>query len=92
MARDGAAGPPAHPCDRIGPVLGPQQNLVRHNWALPHRGVAPVETVRASGTVPAVKLAFEYLVLTAARSGEVGSRRGPRSTRPAWCGRFRPHG
>ena len=32
---------------------------------------AAVETVRASGAAPAVKLAFESLVLTAARSGEV---------------------
>ena len=61
-----------NPCDRIGPVLGPQQDLVRHMRALPHRGVAAaVETVRASGAAPVVKLAFEFLVLTAARSGEV---------------------
>ena len=26
-----------NPCDRIGPVLGPQQNLVQHMRALPHR-------------------------------------------------------
>ena len=30
-----------------------------------------VETVRSSGATPAAKLAFEFLVLTAARSGEV---------------------
>ena len=61
-----------NPCDRIGPVLGPQQDLVQHMRALPHRDVAAaVETVRASGAAPAVKLAFEFLVLTAARSGEV---------------------
>ena len=30
-----------------------------------------VETVRASGAASVVKLAFEFLVLTAARSGEV---------------------
>ena len=41
--------------------------------ALPHKDVAAaVETVRASASAaPAVKLAFEFLVLTAARSGEV---------------------
>ena len=29
-----------NPCDRIGPVLGPQQHLVQHMRALPHRDVA----------------------------------------------------
>ena len=63
---------PDNPCDRIGPVLGAQGNGVRHRRALPHREVAPaIETVRASGARPVVKLAFELLVLTAARSGEV---------------------
>ena len=61
-----------NPCSRIGPVLGPQQDLVQHMPALPHRDVASVVgTVRASGAAPVVKLAFEFLVLTAARSGEV---------------------
>ena len=63
---------PDNPCDRIGPVLGPQRDLVQHMQALPHREVASaIETVRASGARPVVKLAFEFLVLTAARSGEV---------------------
>lgn len=40
--------------------------------ALPHRDVAAtLETVRRSGAAPVAKLAFEFLVLTAARSGEV---------------------
>ena len=61
-----------NPCDRIGPVLGPQQNLVQHMRALPHRDVAAaIGAVQASGAPPVVKLAFEFLVLTAARSGEV---------------------
>ena len=61
-----------NPCSRIGPILGPQRDLVRHMPALPHRDVAAVvETVRASRAAPVVKLAFEFLVLTAARSGEV---------------------
>ncbi len=39
--------------------------------ALPHRDVAAaIGTVRASRSTRAVKLAFEFLVLTAARSGE----------------------
>ena len=61
-----------NPCDRLGPVLGPQQALVQHMRALPHREVASViETVQATRATAAVKLAFEFLVLTAARSGEV---------------------
>ena len=61
-----------NPCDRLGPVLGPQQARVRHMPALPHREVAAaVATVRASGAARVVTLAFEFLVLTAARSGEV---------------------
>ena len=61
-----------NPSDRVGPVLGPQRNIVQHMRALPHREVAEaLATVRASGANPAVMLAFEFLVLTAARSGEV---------------------
>ena len=61
-----------NPCDRIGPVLGTQQNVVRHMQALPHREVAAaIRTVRASTASTAVRLAFEFLVLTAARWGEV---------------------
>ncbi len=65
-----------NPCSRIGPVLGPQQDLVRHMRALPHRdAAAAVAKVQASKVIPAVKLAFEFLVLTAARSGEVRGAR-----------------
>ncbi len=62
-----------NPCDRIGPVLGPQGDIVQHMRALPHQDVAAaVETVRASDSAaPAVRLAFEFLVLTAGRSAEV---------------------
>ncbi len=63
---------PDNPCDRIGPVLGPQRDVVRHMRALPHRDVAAaLEKVRASRSTRAVKLSFEFLVVTAARSGEV---------------------
>ena len=63
---------PDNPCDRIGPVLGEQGGLVRHMPALLHGEVASaIETVRASNARPVVKLAFEFLVLTAVRSGEV---------------------
>ena len=63
---------PDNPCDRVGPVLGPQRAPVQHMRALPHRDVpAAVEAVQTSGAAPVVKLAFEFLVLTAARWGEV---------------------
>ena len=63
---------PDNPCDRIGPVLGAQGNAVRHMRALPHGEVAAaLRTVRASKARPVTKLAFEFLVLTATRSGEV---------------------
>ena len=61
-----------NPCDRIGPVLGPQKALVEHMRAIPHQDVAAaIDAVRDSGAAPVVKLAFELLVLTATRSGEV---------------------
>ena len=63
---------PDNPCDRIGPVLGSQGGVVRHMRALPHGEVSSaIETVRRSNSRPVVKLAFEFLVLTATRSGEV---------------------
>ena len=53
-------------------MLGPQNDIVTHRQALPHKGVAAaIETVRDGSAQPAVRLAFEFLVLTAARSGEV---------------------
>ena len=61
-----------NPCDRVGSVLGTQDAVVRHMRALPHREVAAaVRKVRASNTAPVTRLAFEFLVLTAARWGEV---------------------
>ena len=51
------------------PRGGPTQ---KHQRALPHDQVAAaLATVRASNAYPSTKLAFEFLVLTAARSGEV---------------------
>ncbi len=61
-----------NPSDRIGPVLGPQQDVTEHMQALPHREVAAmIRTVRVSPALPAARLALEFLVLTAARWGEV---------------------
>ena len=63
---------PDNPCDRIGPVLGAQGNAVRHMRALPHGDVGvALRTVRGAKARPVVKLAFEFLVLTATRSSEV---------------------
>lgn len=61
-----------NPCDRVLPVLGPQNDIVTHRLALPHKDVAAaIRTVRAaSSSQPVVRLAFEFLVLTAVRSGE----------------------
>ena len=59
--------------DAIGAAL-PKHNgkAKRHHRALPHGEVAAaIKAVRGSGAGIAVKLAFEFLVLTAARSGEV---------------------
>lgn len=54
------------------PVLDPQNHIVTHWLALPHKRVdAAVGTVRAAKSgQPAVKLAFKFLVLTTATSGE----------------------
>ena len=63
---------PDNPCDRIGPALGAQNYTVRRMKALPHREVASaIGKVWATGSKHVVKLAFELLVLTATRSGEV---------------------
>ncbi len=61
-----------NPCDRVVSVLGPQDAVVRHMRALPHREVASaLQKVRASNAMPVSMLAFEFLVLAAARWGEV---------------------
>ena len=66
----------ANPCGRVDLVLGRQQHQTRHMPALPHREVAgAVAAVRGSGARVVVKLAFEFLVLTAGRSGEVRGAR-----------------
>ena len=59
--------------DAIGAALPKHNGKAKHHHrALPHNEVAAaVETVRGSGAGIAVKLAFEFLILTAARSGEV---------------------
>ena len=62
--------------DAIGAAL-PKNGVVRqHQRALPHAEVgAALAKVRQSGAYRATVLAFEYLVLTACRSGEVRGAR-----------------
>ena len=60
------------PSDAVRAALPKNGNIVQHHRALPHAEVAAaLATVRASGAWPATKLAFEFLTLTATRSGEV---------------------
>ena len=61
-----------NPCDRILHLLGPQHDVVTHHKALPHGEVAAVVAkVRAANSGRVDTLAFEFLVLTAARGAEV---------------------
>ena len=61
-----------NPCDRLLHLLGPQHDVVVHRKALPHREVAAATArVRAAEPEKVDTLAFEFLVLTAARGGEV---------------------
>ena len=58
--------------DAITAALPANTGRRRHHPALPHADVAAsVATVRASAAYPTTVLAFEFLVLTACRSGEV---------------------
>ena len=62
--------------DAVAAALPKKAGRREHHRALPHAEVgAAVRTVRESGASPATKLAFEFLVLTAARSGEVREAR-----------------
>ena len=59
-----------NPCDRLLPVLGPQHDVVTRRRALPHGEVAAaIAKVRAAKPGKVDTLAFEFLVLTAARGG-----------------------
>ena len=63
---------PDNPCDRVRSVLGPQNRVVKHMKALPHREVgAAIRKARTTEGMPVARLAFEFLVLTAARWDEV---------------------
>ena len=59
--------------EAIGAALPKHNHIIkRHHRALPHAEVAgAIEAVRGSGAYAGSKLAFEFLVLTVCRSGEV---------------------
>ena len=58
--------------DAVLAALPKQTGSTKHHRALAHSGVADaIATVWASNAYPTIRLAFEFLVLTAARSGEV---------------------
>ena len=62
--------------DAITAALPSNMGHRRHHRALPHAEVAAsIATVRASAAYPTTVLAFEFLVLTACRSGEVRGAR-----------------
>ena len=61
-----------NPVDAIGAALPKNGDKREHFRALPYDRVSDaVSRVRASAAYPTTRLAFEFLVLTAARSGEV---------------------
>jgi integrase len=62
----------ASPTTGIATVLGSRQRKTEHHPALPFAEVpAFVARLRSLGGRPATRLAFEFLILTAARGGEV---------------------
>ncbi len=63
---------PDNPADVVKAVLPKHNGAGNVHRALPYSEVASaIAAVRASGAVPALKLAFEFLTLTAARAGEI---------------------
>ena len=61
-----------NPCDRILHLLGPQHDVVTHHRALPHGEVAAaIAKVQAAEPGRVDSLAFEFMVLTAARGAEI---------------------
>ena len=63
---------PDNPADAVKAVLPKHNGAGNAHRALPYSEVADaIAAVRASGAAPVLKLAFGFLVLTAARAGEV---------------------
>ena len=66
----------SNPVDAIAAALPQNGHRRKHHRALPYAAVGgALATVRASGAWAGTKAAFEFLVLTAARSGEVRGMR-----------------
>ena len=87
------AVPDRHPCDRIGPILGPQHIVVEHLQALLHRqATAAIRKVRASTAPAATRPSIEFLVMTAARWGAVRWAKWGRPIGMRVCGLSRPCG
>ena len=71
--------------DAIGAALPKGGTQREHQRALPHAEVgAALRKVRESNAWPATKLAFEFLVLTASRSGEVRGARWDEIESDTW--------
>lgn len=65
-----------NPADAISQALPKQDKIKAHRKALHYADVAGcIEAVKASGADPSTKLALEFLVLTATRSGEARGAR-----------------
>jgi hypothetical protein len=61
----------ASPCVGVAQELGTRHRKVEHHASLPYAGVpAFIVRLRESNSWPATRLAFEWLILTATRSGE----------------------
>jgi integrase len=61
-----------NPCDNIAGVLPKQLDADKHHEALPYKELAGfIGELREASTSESIKLAFEFLILTAARTGEV---------------------
>ena len=70
LARGWASSNPSN--GALDAALTRRPRLQAHHSALPYRGVpAAVAAIRGSNARPATRLGFEFLVLTAARAGEV---------------------
>ncbi len=62
----------ANPCTGVTRELGVDHRRVEHHAALPWSSVPGfIRELRQRSTMPVTRLAFEFLILTAARSGEV---------------------
>ena len=75
----------ASPCDGVAEELGRPNHEVQHFLAMPYAEVAAfLPKLRISSSSPAVKLAFEWLILTATRARRrPGAPCGGRSMRSA---------